>query len=148
MWLITNIGFHSVVQKPGSDPFTVRARVKEALDALRTQYLPTLSATPSQGRTDYPWRATASHAEFAAVLGRIAQDIDSPHFRNEVATRQGPARAHRHYRAFRKSGTPADWGWETQAVHLVPWARLVTGVANRYDRALLAAINTVKQGRQ
>ena len=60
MWLFTRIGFYSVVQKPGSDPFTVRARVKEALDAMRTQYLPTLSATMGHGGTDYPWRATVS----------------------------------------------------------------------------------------
>lgn len=89
MWLFSNLGFFSIVQKPGTDFLTVRARVRSDLDTLRERYLPGLSATQPKGGTDYPWRATTSHAEFAAALGKIALDIDYGNFKNEIAARQG-----------------------------------------------------------
>lgn len=121
MWLFTNIGFFSIVQKPGTDFLTVRARVKHDLESLSERYLPGLSPIQSKGGTDYPWRATTSHADFAAAMGRIALDIDYGNFKNEIAARQGTARAGRYgrvwealydmpedARAHAKSGLP--WG--------------------------------------
>jgi hypothetical protein len=96
MWIFTNIGFFSAVQKPGTDFLTVRARVKQDLDNLREKYLPQLSATQAKGGIDYPWRATVSHADFAAALGKIAMDIDYSNYKNEVTARQGKARASRY----------------------------------------------------
>ncbi|AVF39989.1 hypothetical protein AL486_09935 [Pandoraea apista] len=96
MWLMTNIGFFSTVQKPGTDFLTVRARVKGDLDKLREQYLPELSPAIGHAGTDYPWRATVPHAQFAQALGKMAQDIHYDNFKNEVAKRQGKARAHRY----------------------------------------------------
>ena len=96
MWLFTNIGFFSAVQKPGTDFLTVRARVKQDLENLRVKYLPQLSATQAKGGTDYPWRATVSHADFAAALGKITMDIDYSNYKNEVTARQGKSRASRY----------------------------------------------------
>lgn len=96
MWLFTNIGFFSAVQKPGTDFLTIRARVKGDLDALREKYLSELSPTISNVGTDYPWRATVSHAAFAVALDQIVLDIDYSNFKNEVAARQGKGRAHRY----------------------------------------------------
>ncbi len=96
MWLFTNFGFFSIVQKPGTDWLTIRARVRGDLDNLRDRYLPNLSATQAKGGTDYPWRATIPHAEFAAALGRIVMDLNYDNFKNEVAARQGKARAQRY----------------------------------------------------
>lgn len=93
MWLMTNIGFFSVVQKPNTDFLTIRARVKNDLDNLRNNYLPHLSATIAHAGTDYPWRATVSHEQFAAALWKIVSDITYPNFKNEVAAKQGKARA-------------------------------------------------------
>jgi len=50
MWLFTNFGFFSVVQKPGDSLLTIRARAAFDLDRLRDEYLPTLS--PTGGRVD------------------------------------------------------------------------------------------------
>ena len=97
MWLFTNFGFFSVVQKFGTDYLTVRARVQGDLDNLRAKYLPHLSATQAKGGNDYTWRATVSHADFAAVLGKIAMDLDYANFKNEVAARQGKVRADRYH---------------------------------------------------
>lgn len=96
MWLFTNIGFFSAVQKPGTDYLTVRARVGADLDALRAKYLPQLSATEAKGGTDYPWRATVSHADFAEALSKIAMDLHYDNFKNEVAHTQGKSRASRY----------------------------------------------------
>jgi len=100
MWLFTNIGFFSVVQKPNTNYLTVRARVKGDLDALRNKYLPELSATQGNGGTDYPWRATVNHADFADALGKIVLDLNYGNFKSEVAAQQGTARASRYSRVW------------------------------------------------
>lgn len=46
----------------------------------------------------------------------------------------------RYYLARRVSGNPADMGWESQAVHLVPMAQLAAFVAHPNDQAVLAAL--------
>jgi 8-oxo-dGTP pyrophosphatase MutT (NUDIX family) len=96
MWLMTNFGFFSVVQKPGTEFLTIRARVKCDLDNLRQKYLPELSPTIGHAGTDYPWRATIPHESFATALGKIAMDINYPNFKNVVAAKQGKARAGRY----------------------------------------------------
>jgi len=100
MWLMTNIGFFSAVQKPGTEFLTVRARVKNDLDVLRAKYLPDLSATVGRAGTDYPWRATVSHASFAAAISKLVTDIDYSNFKNEVAARQGKGRAKRYQKVW------------------------------------------------
>ena len=100
MRLFTRFGFFTIVRKPGDDNLTVRARVAADLDALREQYLPELSATTTKGGTDYPCRATCSHAALAAALGRITLDIDYANFKNEVAACQGKGRAQRYGRVW------------------------------------------------
>jgi hypothetical protein len=94
MWLFTNVGFFSVVQKPGTDCLTVRGRVAGDLDRLREHYLPELSATVAGAGTDYPYRATVGHEEFARALAQLVRDVDYPNFKSEVGARMGYERAH------------------------------------------------------
>jgi 8-oxo-dGTP pyrophosphatase MutT (NUDIX family) len=93
MWIFTPFGFFSVVQKSGTDFLTIRARDAGDLDQLREGHLPELSQTISNAGTDYPYRATCTHAEFAAAQVKIALSINYSNFKSEVATSQGPARA-------------------------------------------------------
>jgi hypothetical protein len=93
MWLLTKFGFYSVVQKPGEDVLTVRARVRGDLDALRERYLPELGETIETPKADYGYRALVSHAAFGEALGRIGADIDYPNFKNAVRDAMGAARA-------------------------------------------------------
>ena len=92
MWLFTTVGFFSVVQKPNQDGLTVRARIKEDLDRLRAKYMPQLSPTVTGEGTDYPFRATISHDDFAFGLAKVAHDITYDNFKNEIAKRQGVKR--------------------------------------------------------
>lgn len=93
MWLITPVGFFSVVQKAGTDHLTVRTRVKSDLDALRTGWLPSLSPTQQGGGTDYAFRATCSHQAWAGALGKMALALDYSNVKSRVAATQGSARA-------------------------------------------------------
>jgi hypothetical protein len=93
MWLITNFGVFSVVQKPGDrDQLTVRARVRDDLDRLRATFLPTLSKTIEGGGTDYPYRAQAAASAVAEAFGKAVQGIDYSNFKNEATAKLGTAR--------------------------------------------------------
>lgn len=96
MWLFTNFGFFSVVQKLGTSHLTVRARVRADLDCLRERYLPELGPSQAKGGTDYRWRANISHAKFAAGLSQIVMDLHYANYKSEVGARQGKERAHRY----------------------------------------------------
>ncbi|KRB85097.1 NUDIX hydrolase [Noviherbaspirillum sp. Root189] len=96
MWLITPIGFFSVVQKPGdkqSGTLTVRASVKGDLTALKQHYLPGLCAIQESKDTDYRFRAQAPRAEVSAAMARLMEDLDYSNFKSEVAKRQGHKRS-------------------------------------------------------
>ncbi len=94
MWLITNFGFFSVVQKSGEAQLTVRSRARRDLEMLREKYLPQLGEIVEGEGTDYQFRARVSREEFSEALKRIALDIDYSNFKNSVAREQGHGRAH------------------------------------------------------
>lgn len=94
MWLFTTIGFFSIVQKKKQPFLTVRARVAGDLDRLRELYMPELSDMVSGAGTDYPYRATISHTDFARGLEQLAGEIHYSNFKSTVATEMGLERAH------------------------------------------------------
>lgn len=49
----------------------------------------------------------------------------------------------RYYLARRIGGNPADMGWESQAVHLVPRSQLAAFVMHKNDQPVLAALDNV-----
>ena len=123
MWIFTNVGFFSAVQKPGTDFLTIRARVRDDLDALREKYLPELSPTIDHAGTDYPWRATVPHKAFAAALSQLVMDIDYSNYKNEVAARQGNERAHRYGRVWAALHDMAEGPSSAhQAKFALPWS--------------------------
>lgn len=96
MWLFTTLGFFSVVaHRDDPDTFLIRARVREDLDALRVHHLPDLEIVENAG-TDYAFRAFVSREEWEHAAQQLAREIDYPNFKNAVAARQGPERAHRY----------------------------------------------------
>jgi len=97
MWLITPIGFFSVVRKPTdtkNKTLTVRARVRSDLEALQAQYLPELGPIQESSVNDYRFRAVAPQAAVAAAMARLAETLDYSNFKDAVKQRQGAARAH------------------------------------------------------
>lgn len=97
MWLITPIGFFSVVQKPGdvaADTLTIRARVRADLDALREQHLPGLGEVLESNTNDYRFRAVAPRHEVASAMAAMVNCLDYANFKNQVSKVQGASRAH------------------------------------------------------
>lgn len=100
MWIITPMGFFSVVRKPGDEAagmLTVRARVRGDLDAPREQFLPSLGPTQESAVNDYRFRAVAPQADVAAAMARMVEAIDYDNFKDEVARRKGTAWAHQYH---------------------------------------------------
>ena len=92
MWLFTTLGFFSVVQKPKDSFLTVRARVASDLDRLREKYMPELSEAIKGQGSDYPYRATISHEDFARGMEKIVKDIHYGNFKAEVEAKMGSKR--------------------------------------------------------
>lgn len=95
MWLLTTIGFFSIVQKTkdrGTDVLTVRARAPGDLEKLRDRYLPGLGEIIASPEHDYAFRAFVDRGELAGAIGRILMDIDYPNFKSAVAQEAGYAR--------------------------------------------------------
>jgi hypothetical protein len=104
MWLMTPLGFFSIVCKPddaGGGTLTIRARVKSDLEALRRDFLPRLGAIVDGGGTDYRYRAKALRSEIADAVAGLVRQIDYSNFKDEVAARQGKHRADRYGRVWR-----------------------------------------------
>lgn len=96
MWIITPVGFFSIVEKPSDaavGTLTIRARVRSDLDALRASLLPELSPTKETRAADYRFRSCAPREAVALALARLARTIDYSNFKNVVAKRQGKERA-------------------------------------------------------
>lgn len=97
MWIITPLGFFSIVQKPGdaaAGTLTVRSRVRSDLDALKATVLPGLGAISESKSTDYRFRATAACSLVEAAMAKLAAQLDYSNFKNQVAKVQGSKRAH------------------------------------------------------
>jgi len=97
MWLITPIGFFSIVRKPHDDvqgTLTIRARVISDLDALRAHYLPELGKVSASRHSDYRFRASAPRNAVMHAMAMLVEGIDYDNFKNEVARQQGSERAH------------------------------------------------------
>lgn len=95
MWLVTPIGFFSIVQKPGdkkNGTLTVRSRVRSDLAALQQHYLPGLGPIQESHDTDYRFRAVAPRSEVSAAMARMVDGLDYSNFKSEVAKKQGHKR--------------------------------------------------------
>src|SRR5665213_2122598 len=96
MWVITNFGFFSIVEKPADKKehsLTVRARVKSDLEHLRDKFLSDVGPIIEDAGTDYKFRAKVSRLDLATALSQIVLDIDYSNFKNSVAATHGVERA-------------------------------------------------------
>ena len=96
MWLITPLGFFSIVRKPddvASDTLTIRSRVKTDLELLRDNFLPSLKNIVENAGTDYRFRAKAPRADVSRAIAEFVKQIKYENFKDEVAEKQGKDRA-------------------------------------------------------
>lgn len=127
MWIITDIGFFSIVQKPsdeGQGTLTIRARSRDDLDQLRARYIPRLGHTVANEGTDYVYRAIARREDVQAALAAMAGAIDYSNFKSAVAERHSNSRA-------------ATYGKVWSALYEIqsgmsPWTHRAKGKAEAY----------------
>ena len=93
MWVTSTIGFFSAVQKTGTDYITVRSRARADLDRLREKFLAELGEVLANVGTDYPYRATCSHEQWAEAMRSMAMELDYSNFKSAVANHMGSKRA-------------------------------------------------------
>lgn len=87
MWIFTETGFLSAVQKgPESSILTVRARDKESISDLASNYNLKVVRTPM---ADYPYRVEIDKADFANWVSKEVQLIEYSNFKNQVAATRG-----------------------------------------------------------
>jgi hypothetical protein len=97
IWVLTTIGFFSIVQKPWDQPqgtLTIRARVRDDLEGLRA-YIPDMSDIIESEDSDYRYRSVAKRETVMAALATLVADIQYDNFKAAVAAapRQGYRRA-------------------------------------------------------
>jgi hypothetical protein len=82
MWLATQHGFYSIVQKPAGQ-FHVRTRCKQdleniiALEAVEARMHHTTDG-------DYAWRIVVGQTEVSAIMAALANSIDYSNFKNRI----------------------------------------------------------------
>ena len=120
MWLVTPIGFFSVVQKPAdvqNDTLTIRARVAADLDALRIAFMPQLSPTQESTYNDYRFRANAPREAVVHAMASLTEGICYDNFKDEVARVQGEDRAdlyHEVWSKFYRLQDDNQYNWDPQ----------------------------------
>lgn len=103
MWLITPIGFFSIVQKPGdkqNGTLTVRSRVRSDLAALKQHYLPGLGPIQESHDTDYRFGAIAPRSEVSSAMARMVDALDYSNFKSEVGKKHGHKRAYLYHQVW------------------------------------------------
>ena len=88
MWILSEQGFYSVVQKEWnvrSDSLTIRARCEADLENLRA-FLPTMTATVESNDSDYRFRTVAGKDAVADAVAGLVRDIDYDNFKARIAT--------------------------------------------------------------
>lgn len=114
MWIITPLGFFSIVQKPADEAagtLTVRARVRSDLEALQAAVLPGLGKITESKSADYRFRATALRPLVEAAMAKLTAQLDYSNFKSQVAKVQGAKRANLYHDVWdvlhRMQGDPA-----------------------------------------
>lgn len=83
MWLATQYGFYSIVQKaPGE--FHVRGRVKQDLENLLQLVGLDLEVLTWPG-ADYRYRVIVGEGDFTRIMAALALSLDYPNFKSQIA---------------------------------------------------------------
>ena len=85
MWLFTNSGFISIVEKDASH-LAVRARDSLSLSSLAQSYDVEIRSTPT---ADYPYRIFITKDQFKNWLSNQPGQIQYKNFKSEVTTTRG-----------------------------------------------------------
>jgi len=89
MWLFTQVGYLSIVQKRGDRKLCVRARRRSDLDRFRETYCKSMTPTIATPSADYGFRAYIGRKALINAMRRVVKDIIYDNFKSQVAKVQG-----------------------------------------------------------
>jgi hypothetical protein len=85
MWIMTKIGFFSMVEKPKGQ-ICIRSRsVKDMID-LQKKVFPDYNILHTP-KADYPYRLIVPIKYFRSEFGKLANTVDYPNFKSEVGSK-------------------------------------------------------------
>lgn len=83
MWLATQYGFYSIVQKENGQ-YHVRSRIQKDLENLIALASQDHKIHRWEG-ADYRYRIIVEQGDFVEIMGRLALSLDYPNFKNQIA---------------------------------------------------------------
>lgn len=83
MWLMTTVGFFSIVEKPPGK-FCIRARCRKDLENLREEALGVAAEIIKTPKNDYPYRVIVDRQEFMRCFDTFLKLITYGNFKAEV----------------------------------------------------------------
>ena len=101
MWLITNLGFFSIVESPDDEyeeQLTVQSHRREDLDRLRDCAVPRLGPSTESESTEYLFQAKCSREELRAAFSELVGSIDYDNLCDVVKAQQGSQRFHLYFK--------------------------------------------------
>jgi len=102
MWIFTDFGFFSIVQKEEDvedNMLTVRSRTREDIENFVAEFLYPLKIVIDQ-HADYLYRVRAKKEDVQRVLFNATKNINYSNFKNQVARTQGVRRAHKYHKVW------------------------------------------------
>lgn len=102
MWIFTNFGFFSIVQKPedvDENMLTVRSRTREDIENFVAEFSHPVKII-IDNHADYLYRVRAKKEDVQNILFKSVGDIHYNNFKNEVAKSQGVRRAHKYHKVW------------------------------------------------
>lgn len=83
MWLATQHGFYSIVQK-SPDEFHVRSRIRKDLENLLQLVRQDHEIHAWEG-ADYRYRVIVGQSDFIEIMAKLALALDYPNFKSQIA---------------------------------------------------------------
>lgn len=146
MWLVTTLGFYSVVahrDAPQRDVL-IRARAFEDLDRLcelktMRRYRTRIERTP---RADYPFRLRAHQVDWRIAVDHMTRDIDYDNFKNAVAEKHSKTRSTTYMRVWQALFNIEHENREPEEYELseLPWAAEPLGFRDGVEQACTCAL--------
>lgn len=88
MWLYTDIGFFSIVQKDGAGTLTIRSRVRKDLEKLRAWLIINDESAPivTSYDSDYRYRIIVPKDLAAEVVCQLVKSITYDNFKDRISS--------------------------------------------------------------
>jgi hypothetical protein len=97
MWLMTQMGFFSIVKKGGKNTWTIRSRCKKDMDNLK-EFASLKGNVIITSKSDYHYRILISGKELQTLFEKLPDSIEYPNFKQMIHAHPEQAEKYPFYR--------------------------------------------------